>query len=158
MAISAVIPLNQFEGLMLSDASRQWDDATAGNIMYVLADETWTPLATHTTTNDVGTTGAAVLTVAGDYNHLAATTLAVDAATTAGTSYLQSDAANFGASVSITAKYLIAIQPVVANTYALTSKLLWYVDLDDTTTGTTVSSVSSNFAINQPTNGWVSIG
>jgi hypothetical protein len=81
--------------------------------------------------------------------------LAIDNTTTAGTTYYDSADANFGATVTITAKYLIAVQPVTAGTFsATTSKLLFYVDLDTSSGTAEVSSVASEFVIIAPANGW----
>jgi len=154
MAISAVTTYNQFEGLMLSTANRQWDDPTAGNIMYILASATYTPSVSDTTAAAIG----ANVIASGDGAPIAAASLAVDATTTPGSALLKSADAAFGAAVTITAKYLVAVQPVTPGTYASTAKLLWYVDLDDTSTASTVSSTTSTFSINQPAAGWVSIG
>lgn len=152
MAIGTVTKYNQWEDVTGGDADRQWDDATAGSIMFVLAKSTYTPAATHTTVANIGTSDVDYIET-GDGAPIAATTLDIDAATTAGTAYYDSDAANFGASVTVTAKYLIAIQPIAANTFASTAKLLWYVDLD--TGGGSVSSTSSTFSVDAATNGWV---
>lgn len=151
MAIGTVTKYNQFEKQIAADANRQWDDATAGNIMFCLASNAYTPAAAHTTTADV--TG---LITAGDGAPIAATGLAIDNTTTAGSTYFDSDDVSFGTNVTIKAKYLICVQPVTANTFdASTSKLLFYVDLDTTSTSTTVSSVASDFVIYAPTNGWI---
>lgn len=152
MAIGTVTKYNQWEDVTGGDASRQWDDATAGSVMFVLAKATYTPAATHTTVANIGTSDVDYIET-GDGAPIAATTLDIDATTTAGTAYYDSDAANFGASVTVTAKYLIAVQPVTANTFASTAKLLWYVDLDSG--GGSVSSTASTFSVDAATNGWV---
>jgi len=150
MPVGTVTKYNSLEKTITSDANRQWDDATAGNIMFILAGNAYTPAATHSTTADL----TDVIT-AGDGAPIAATGLAIDNTTTAGTTYFDSADANFGAAVTITAKYLIAIQPVTANTFdASTSKLLFYVDLDTTSSSTEVSSIASDFVVYAPANGW----
>ena len=151
MAIGTVTKYNGFEKLIAADANRQWDDSTAGNIMFCLAGNGYTPAATHSTTADL----ADVIT-SGDGAPVAATGLAIDNTTTPGSTYFDSDDMSFGTSVTITAKYLIAVQPVTANSFdASTSKLLFYVDLDTTSSSAEVSSVSSDFVIYAPANGWI---
>ncbi len=152
MAVGTVTKYNGFEKQIAADANRQWDDATAGNIMFCLVGAGYTPSATHGTTNDLG---ANVIT-AGDGAPIAATSLSIDNTTTAGTTYFKSADVNFGNNVTITAKYLVAVMPVAAGTFsATTSNLLFYVDLDDTSGSSTVSSSASDFVIYQPTNGWI---
>lgn len=152
MPVGAVTKYNQLEKQLAADANRQWDDTTAGNIMFCLADQTYTPAATHTTTNDVG---AALISTGDGATRIAATSLAIDNTTTAGTTYFDSADVTWGSSVTITAKYLICVQPVTANTFSgTTDKLLFYVDLDTTSTSSTISSVASTFTVFAPTNGW----
>ena len=151
MAVGTVTKYNGFEKQIAADANRQWDDATAGNIMFCLASEAYTPSATHSTTADV--TG--VIT-SGDGAPIAATALAIDNTTTAGSTYYDSADANFGTTVTITAKYLIAVMPVTAGTFdAATSKLLFYADLNTASGSATVSSTASDFLIYAPVNGWI---
>ena len=153
MALGSVTPYNQAFKILLGDAGRQWDDATAGSLFFCLADETYTPSAAHTTTNDLST----ALISAGNGAPIAVTNAAVDDTTEAGSTFLQSDNANFGTDVTITAKYLICVQPVTANTFSgTTDKLLWYCDLNTATTSSTVSS-NPDFAILQPVNGWLKL-
>jgi len=141
---------NQLEKQIGDTANRQWNDAAAGNIMWCLCGNGYTPSATHTTT-----TNLADLIASGDGAPMNATGLAIDNATTPGTTYYDSADANFGSTVTITAKYLIAVQPITAGTFsATTSKLLFYVDLDTSSSSAEVSSTASEFIIIAPTNGW----
>jgi len=150
MALGTVTKYNSLEKTVFDTANRQWNDATAGNIMFCLCGNGYTPAATHDTT-----TSLADLITAGDGAPIAATTLAINNTTTPGTTYYDSDDANFGAAVTITAKYLIAVQPVTAGTFsATTSKLLFYVDLDTTNGTAEVSSIASDFVVYAPANGW----
>lgn len=150
MAAGQVVKYNSFEKTLFSTANRQWDDATPGNIMFVLAGAGYTPLATHSTTADLTN----VIT-AGDGAPIPATGLAIDNTTTPGTTYYTSNSANFGAAVSIEAKYLIAIQPVTPGTYsATTGKLLFHVDLNTASSSATVISTASDFVVYAPVNGW----
>jgi len=133
-----------------ASAYRQWDDTTTGSLMFCLATEGYTPNAAHTTTNDLGAN-----IVTDDGAPIVVATPTIDAATTPGTTYYNSDSADFGTSVSITAKYLICVQPVTANTFSsTTSKLLWYVDLNTLNGTATVSSTASEFKVDPATNGW----
>jgi len=154
MAIGAVTKYNQMESVLLASANRQWDDATAGSSMFVLAKNTYTFDATDTTVADLGTAGVDWIN-SGDGAPINLTTPTIDAATTAGSTYLDSDSANFGTTVTITAKFLICVQPVSAGTVASTSKLLWCIDLDDSSGTASKSSSASDFVINTPTNGWI---
>ncbi len=150
MALGTVTKYNSLEKTLFDTANRQWNDATAGNIMFCLCGNGYTPAATHDETADL-----ADLITSGDGAPIAATALAIDNTTTAGTTYYDSADANFGSAVTILAKYLICVQPVTANTFsATTSKLLWYVNLDTTNGTAEVSSTASDFVVYAPANGW----
>ena len=151
MAIGTVTKYNGFEKQIAADANRQWDDATAGNIMFCLCGNGYTPAATHTTTANL--TG---IITSGDGAPIVAAGVSIDNTTTPGSTYFKTNDANFGSAVTITAKYLVAVMSVTAGTFdASTSKLLFYVNLDTTSSSATVSSVSSDFVIYTPTNGWI---
>lgn len=148
MALGTVDNYNQMASILLANANRDWDNATAGSNMFVLATSSYTPSASHTTGADLG---ANVIT-SGDGAPINVTAPSV---TQVGSSaWLASGEANFGSAVTITAKYLICVQPVTAGTYASTAKLLWYVDLN-VGAGLSLSSTSSEYRILQPTNGWI---
>lgn len=152
MPVGPVTKYNQLEKQLFDTANRQWNDAATGNIMFCLVSSGYTPAATHTTTADLG----ANLISAGDgATRVAATGLTVDNTTTPGTTYYDSNDVTWGASVTITAKYLVCVQPDTANTFSsTTSRLLFYVDLD-TTDATSVAYVSSDeFKVIAPVNGW----
>ncbi|MFA5922310.1 MAG: hypothetical protein WC856_13625 [Methylococcaceae bacterium] len=150
MALGTVTKYNSLEKTLFDTAERQWNDATAGNIMFCLCGNGYTPAATHDNTADL-----LDLIATGDGAPMVATGLAIDNTTTPGTTYYDSADANFGAAVTILAKYLIAVQPVTAGTFdAATSKLLFYVDLDTTSGTAEVSSTASDFVVYAPTNGW----
>lgn len=151
MSLGAVTKYNQLESVLFATAGRQWDDSTTGSLMWCLADETYTPSAAHTTTNDIG----AALKTSGDGAPINVTTPAIDKTTTAGTTYYNADAANFGTAVTVSEKYLICVQPVTAGTFsATTSKLLFYVDLNTASSSALAASIASDFRIDPPTNGW----
>jgi len=151
MPLGTVTKYNGMEKQLQADANRQWDDATAGSNMFIIADNTYTPDATHSTTFDL--TG--VIT-AGDGAPINVTSPTIDDTTTPGTTYYDSGIADFGSTVTVTGKYLICIQPVVAGTFDVaTSNLLWVVDLDTTNGTASKVAVGSDFALTPPVNGWI---
>ena len=135
---------------------RVWDDATAGNIMWMLAASGYTPADTHATTTDVTNQ-----VVTGDAVPIDATNLLITQSTA--TTYFEAGAnasagvVSFAAgAATITAKYLICIMPVTASTFSgTTDELIFYVDLNDG--GSDLTSTAGDFIINMPTNGWFSI-
>jgi hypothetical protein len=151
MAVGTVTKYNQFLDVIMGTADRQWDDGTAGSCMFVLVTSGYTPVATHTTAADLG---ANVIT-SGNGAPINVPSPAVN--NTSGVTWLNSSNAAFGNPVTITAKYLVCIQPVTAATYATTAKLLWYVDLNTAGSGSSVSSTADVFTVNTPASGWISI-
>lgn len=151
MAIGTVTKYNKMQSNLMKAAGRQWDDGAAGNVMFLLVSAAYTPNLADAT---VAALGANYIS-AGDGAPIAATTMSIDDTTTPDSVYLACDAADFGTTVTITAKYLVAVQPVTPNTLASTAKLLWYVDLDTQSGAAEVSSTDAVFKINQPANGWV---
>jgi len=150
MPFGTVTKYDTMESTLMGHASRQWDDSTAGSCMFILADNTYVIDTTDVTAADL--TG--VIT-AGDGAPINVGSPALDSATTAGTTYIDSSSADFGAIVTITAKFLICIQPITAAIYATTASLLWVVDLDTTSSSTSKTTTTSSFAINTPANGWL---
>ena len=152
MPVGAVTKYNQLEKRLFDTDSRQWNDSAPGSIMFCLVSNGYTPSATHSTTADLG---ANLLTTGDGAARIAATGLTVDSTTTPGTTYYGSNDITWGSSVTITAKYLVCVQPVTANTFnAATSRLLFYVDLNDTSGTTTVTATAEPFSVLAPTNGW----
>ena len=153
MAVGNVILYDGATELFKS-SSRQWDDPATGNIMFILANHTYTPNISHATVANVS-----YYIPSGDGAPINATSLAMNTQTgvNAGDIYCTSDAANFGSSVTITAKYLICVQPVTAGTLASTSKLIFYVDLDTTSSSTDVSTTAGQFTIIPSASGWFKI-
>jgi len=150
MSIGAVTKFNQLESIILGDADRQWDDAAAGSCMFILADNTYAFDATDTTAADL----SGVIS-AGDGAPINVTTPTIDDATTAGSTYIDSDDADWGTPVTITAKWIICVQPVVAGTYASTAKLLWAFDLDNTSGSADRVVTADEFKYLVPVNGWI---
>lgn len=152
MPVGPVTKYNQLEKQLFDTANRQWNDAATGNIMFCLVTSGYTPSATHTTTANLG---ANLISTGDGATRVAATALAIDNTTTPGTTYYDSADATWGSSVTITAKYMVAVQPVTANTFdSSTSKLLFYVDLDTTSTSSSVTSTTSSFTVVAPSTGW----
>lgn len=151
MAIGKALPYDQFGGLLVRAANPQWDDPQAGAYMFALATSSYAPAFAHTTAADLG---VAVITT-GDGAPIAATNRTVQ--DVLGKAYIRSNPANFGTTVTITAKYLLCLMPVTSNTYTTTAKLCWYVDLDDTSTNASLVVTASSFEVSQSTNGWISI-
>lgn len=150
MAVGNVTKYNTLDSLF-DTANMQWNDATAGNIMFCLVTSSYTPVATHSTTSNLG----ANIIIAGDGAPVAATSVVLDSATTPGRTYFDTANVAFGNPVTITAKYLVAVQPVTPGTFsATTSKLLFYVDLDDTSPSSSASALASTFTVFAPATGW----
>jgi hypothetical protein len=59
---------------------------------------------------------------------------------------------NFGTNVTITTKYLVCIQGTV--TVSGTADTMWFLDLDTTSSSSEVSSVSSDFTVDDAATGW----
>lgn len=152
MPVGTVTKYNQLEKQLFDTANRQWNDAATGNIMFCLVTNGYTPAATDATTASLG----ANLISSGDgAARIAAAGLTVDNTTTPGTTYYDSADVTWGTSVTITAKYLVCVQPVMANTFdAATSRLLFYVDLDTTSSSSSVSATAAPFTVVAPANGW----
>lgn len=148
--IGTVAKFNGMEDTILGDADRQWDDATAGSLMFILVDNSYAFDATDVTAADL--TG---VISAGDGAPINVTTPTIDKTTTPGSTYLDSNDADWGTPVTITAKWLICVQPVTAGTYASTAKLLWALDLDDTNGTASKVVAAGEFKYLAPVNGWV---
>jgi hypothetical protein len=151
MSIGNVVKYNQFESVLFRDGNRQWDKATTGHLMFCLATKDYTPDITHTTTNDLGAN-----IVGGDGVPINVPNPTIDNTTTPGVTYYDSDSANFGSLVTITAKYLLCVYPVTPGTFSsTTSKLLWYLDLNTTSSADVVVSTTSEFIIDPSVHGWL---
>jgi hypothetical protein len=150
MSVGTVTKYNSLEKYLFDTGGRQWNDAAAGNIMFCLCGSGYTPAATHETTADL-----ADLISSGDGAPIPATGLAIDNTTTPGTTYYDSDDANFGTAVTITAKYMVCVQPVTPGTFsATTGKIIFVIDLNMADSSATVSATGSDFVVYAPANGW----
>ena len=145
MAVGQVQLYNHCFERICQDADVQFDVTTTGNWCWLLATSSYTPADTHTTVADLG----ANYITAGDGAPLerGVTSVAIDNAT--GVTQFKAGNANFGSTVTITAKYLILAQ---ANSASVTGTdlIVFYQDLDDT--GGSAQSSSSDFVVNAPAN------
>lgn len=153
MAIGQVTKYNGFQKNLMKANGRQWDDPAVGNLMFVLATEAYTPSAAHETAANIG----AALITTGPGAPINLTGQSIDDTTTPGRIYFDSNPANFGSNVTISAKYLICVQPITPGTFANTAKLLWYVDLNTLTPTSIANSINSVFRIDPPENGWLRV-
>lgn len=148
MAAAAPRVFNVGIPTLMSNATPQWDDATA-NFAFVLLDNAWTPSLT------VATYGALTNEcVNAHYSPIAVTNRAV--VNGAGTAcYLDSDDANFGAQVDIAARYLVC---VAGNAAALVAgnPVIFYVDLNVGGVAN-VASVYGQFTLSPDALGWLNI-
>lgn len=127
------------------DADVQWDVTTAGNWCWLLATATYVPSDTHTTVADLG----ANYITAGDGAPLerGVTSVAID--NTSGVISFEAGNANFGSSVTITAKYLVLCQ---GNSASVTGTDLIHFYQDLSQEGGSAQSSSSDFVVNAPAN------
>lgn len=150
MAIGSVVTYNGFVKQVSGDANRQWDDATAGNIMFCLCSNAYTPSRAHSTTSDL----AGIIT-AGNGAPISATGLSINDTDVAGETRYKSNSADFGSVVTITAKYLVAVMPETAGVFSSsTGKLLFYVDLNTASASSSAIAVDGPFVIDAPASGW----
>jgi hypothetical protein len=147
MAIGAAVAYNKGILHLIQNATPDWDDGAA-NFTFALLDTTYTPANTHALWSDVSLHQCDDA----DYAPKAVTTRA--ATESSGNVYLDSDDANFGAAVTISARYLVCVQTASAGVLAPGDKLVFYVDLN-TGASTNVSSSASTFNVQAPTNGWL---
>jgi len=129
-----------------------WDAPDAGAFMFVLASSAYTPVFTHNDMTDV--TGEIV---AGDGAPIDVANRSITVSGSPTRTRYNSDDANFGTSVTVTAKYLLCVKPATPGSFVndATTELVWYVDLEVASPNPgDPASVSSDFRINQPTEGW----
>ena len=148
MAVGATQIYDAGLARLLNDAEAQWDSSSTFQFALLLTG--YTPADTHSTWADV----SANVCTDGDYDEILVTSRTVS--DTGSTIYIDSADADLGASVTISARYLVCVQTAsaVAGTLAGTDKLIWYKDLN--TGGGNLSSTSSTFKITAPANGWLS--
>jgi hypothetical protein len=146
MSVGQVQLYNQCFERLLQDADTQWDDAASTAFAFVLAKSSYTPSDAHTTVANLGTSGVDWI-ASGDGAPIVVPSRVIDMAS--GVVQLKAGNANFGSSVTITAKYLICVMGTSA---AITSgmPLLWYQDLSQE--GGSAQSSASDFVVQAPAN------
>lgn len=149
MAIGAATPYNLGIKRLFENATPDWDDG-ASNFTWALLDNAYIPALTHSVWSDV----SANVCTSADYAPKAVSTRVTTESS--GNVYLDSDDADFGATVTISARYLVCLQTATAATAASTDKLVFYIDLNSGGS-VNVSSSASAFVIQAPTNGWLRI-
>lgn len=160
MAAGTVQLVNGAYDVLFGSAGRNWDTATTGNCYWWLT--TGTPTAADATTSDI--TGL-ITTAATKGAPIAAAGLevTVGTGTSVGKTYFQggygtgtgtqATKVSWGASTTITAKYLICTQPTTADTPSnTTDKIIFYVALN-TSSPNTVTSTNGEFTVNMPSTG-----
>lgn len=132
---------------------RPWDTPEVGAFMFVLATSAYTPIFTHADMTDV----VGEIT-AGDGAPLDAANRTITVLGSPTRTHYDSDDANFGTAVTVTAKYLICVKPATPGAFVndATTQLVWYVDLEIASPDPgDPSSVASDFRVNAPANGWL---
>lgn len=152
MGIGTVTRYEKFPGISQEAAGFKWTDATAGAYMFGLVTSSYTPSVDHATAADFG----ANIITSGDGLPINCNSRVVNYTPADDKTWYSSASANFGNTVTITAKYLVCMMPVTAGTYANTAKLCWYVDLN-VGAGLSYSRTAQSYIIDPPTNGWFSI-
>lgn len=134
---------------LLQNANPNWDDATA-NYTWVLIDNAHTPADSDATYADI----SANVCADGDYAAKAVANRTVtDGAANA--CYLDSDDADFGAAVTIGARYLYCVEGLFSGLNS-TDKLIFRIDLNSGGAAN-VASTAAPFKIQGPTNGWLDV-
>jgi hypothetical protein len=148
MAMGQAIAYNAGIKHLLESATPDWDDAT-GNFAFALLDKSYVPDVAHATWGDVSVHE----TASSSYAPIAVGSRTIVAS--GGNVYLDSADANFGADVTISARYLVCVQsdPVALQG---TDKLIFYVDLNSGGAGN-VSSSASTFNAQAPADGWLQV-
>ena len=147
----AVGPFNIYSETLEAMLKSSFVDLSSQNMVAVLLTSSHTPdLEAHATYADISTQEVADA----DY---AAQDLTGEVVTdeTAG-AYFDSGDISFGASVTITGKYLVLLAGTAASLSG-TDKLLGIMDLDDSNTSASVSSANGAFSITAPAGGWFSL-
>lgn len=146
MSVGQVQVYDQCFQRLTLDAGTQWDVAGSTSFAFVLALSSYTPSDAHTTVADLGTAGVDWIN-SGDGSPIAIPTRSITMLSGA-TRFLAGNA-NFGSSVTITAKYLIAVEGDAAGVLS-TDELLWYQDLSQE--GGSAQSSASDFVVQAPAN------
>lgn len=145
MSVGQVQLYNQAFSLLAADANTQWDAAASTSFTFILAASTYTPADTHTTVANLGVADTDWIQT-GDGAPIVVPTRSITSVSGA-TRFLAGNA-NFGSSVTVTAKYLVCIEG--DTTVTSTDNLLWYQDLSQE--GGSASSSTSDFVVQAPAN------
>lgn len=126
----------------------------AGNHAFVLVNKTYTPSDTHTAYSNIS---ANVIAPSGTQSQGAPIAVGAKAVNRSGAqAQLDSNDADWGTSATITAKYLVCVR---GNASSLplnaTDRLVFWLDLDTTSSTSSVSSNNSTFKVAPPTAGWL---
>lgn len=139
---------NQAINHLTDTAGKQWNDGTS-DFAFILLTDGYTPADADLTYGDISGNECADA----DYAQQAASTRQITRS--GGTTYFDSDPANFGTNVTIAARYLVCVAGT-AGSLNSGDVVLFRVDLNDGGTGN-VDSQNSDFRVDPDTNGWFSI-
>lgn len=152
MSVGQVQLYNQCLQRLTLDAGTQWDAAASTSFAYVLAKSTYTPADTHTTVSDLGVADTDWIQT-GDGNPIVVPTRSITESS--GAIRFLAGNANYGSSVTITAKYLVCVEGDEAGIVS-GDNLLWYQDLSQE--GGSAQSSASDFVVQAPSgNIWFQI-
>jgi hypothetical protein len=146
MTVGVVQLYNQWGDVLAGDAFNQWDSGTATHFAFLLARSSYTPVRTHTTVADLGTAGTNWIN-AGDGSPIQVPSRSIE--NVSGATQFRAGNANFGSSVTVSAKYLVC---VAGNSASIGSgdRLIFWQDLR--TEGGEATSSSSDFNVQAPAN------
>lgn len=134
---------------LLTEAGTQWD---TGTFAFALLDATYAQDDTDTDWSDV----SADEVTDPDYAQVAAS--GVSLVQSGNTVQFTTDNVSFGTNVTIEAKFLVCVAGT-AGALAGTDKIIFTVDLDTTSSSSTISVTSGVFILRaSPTTGWFEIG
>ena len=152
MAVSKTYLFDKgLEYIMDSSIGTQWDDSGAA---YCFALYTANNAPARTMANKTAVDGTLTEVTGGNYAQIPCTTRTV--AESSNEVFFDSDNAAFGADTTIDAKWLICYQGTAGALSGSNVPIFW-VDLDDTSGSSYVSSNASTFTLNAPTGGWFKI-
>lgn len=143
MSVGQVQLYNQCFSIIADSANTQWD--TASGFAFILAKSTYTPLDTHTTVADLGVADTDWIQT-GDGAAILVPTLGISEVS--GATRFTAGNANYGSSVTVTAKYLVCVEGDA--TITSTDNLLWSQDLSQE--GGSAQSSASDFVVQAPAN------
>lgn len=146
MSIGQVQIFDQCFELLAQDGNTQWDAAASTSFAFLLAKSTYTPDDTDTTVADLGTAGVDWID-SGDGSPIVVPSRSIDRS--GGVIQFKAANANYGSSVTVTAKYLICVEGD-SSSIASGDNILWYQDLSQE--GGSAQSSASDFVVQAPAN------